>query len=300
MSKQLCKGGCGKEAIYKGWCGIKWKTGNKFGVACPIVESKRFKAISKFRINEAKLGKNPMQRPDICIKNHSIERNKKAAETLKNLGKLGLLPQQIEGEEAKEKRKKNISKTLRKLFEEGKHPRQLETKEKRRKRIEKMSNKLIELGKLGKLPVQNMTDEQKKKFSEKISKKLREGLASGRIKLSKAWKRIPYNGIFLRSNWEKRVAEFLDKNNIKWEYEYLKIPYLDSEKNIERITIPDFYLPSKNTFIEVKSNAEYKSQKTKDKIKAIWNNGYNAILVGKKEIDLIKENKFLPFLEGST
>lgn len=292
MSKQLCKGGCGREATFQGWCRIKWKSGNKFAVGCPVIESKRRMAMSKFRIEEAKIGKNPMQNPLISIRNHSPERNKKASMSLRELGKRGLLPQQIEDYKSKERRKKNVSKSLRKLFEEGNHPRQRETPEKRKERIEKMTNTLIRLGEQGKLPVQNMSEEQKKIFGEKISKKLREGLASGRIKLSKSWKKVPYKGLFLRSNWEREVAKFLDTNQIEWKYESLKIPYLDSEKDIERTTIPDFYIPSINTIIEVKSNAEYNSQKTRDKTSAIQDRGFNFILIGRKEIDLIKNNRF--------
>ena len=63
-------------------------------------------------------------------------------------------------------------------------------------------------------------------------------------------------------------------------------------------TIPDFYIPSKNLIIEVKSNAEFNSQKTKDKVQSIKKRGYGFILVGRKEIDLIKNNKLL--LEGET
>lgn len=297
MSKELCRGGCGNEATYKGWCKIKWESGNKFGVACPIIEEKRAKSISKFRTEEAERGENPMQNPIICAKNHSKERNKKCSEKLKGKGKLGLLPQQIESKKLKEKRRRNVSITLKKLWKIGKHPRQLESYEKRRERLNKMANTLKNLGKEGKLPIQNMTEEQKKKRSKKISKKLREGFKSGRIKLSMSWKKVPYKDLILRSNWERIVAEFLDKNGFDWEYETKRIQYWDTERQIKAITIPDFYISSTNTIIEVKSNEKFNSQQTKDKIKGIRNNGFNVFLIGRREIELIKNNKFLNLLE---
>jgi len=235
MSKILCKGGCGMQATYKGWCKIKWKSGNKFAVSCPIVERKRGKAISKVRIKEAKNGRNPMQNPKICAKNHTKERNRKCAETLRKMGKLGLLTQQRESKRLKEKRRKNVSISLRKLWKMGKHPRQLESIKERRERLNKMADTLKKLGADGKLPVQNLSEKKKKIRSQKISKKLREGIKSGKIKLSEGWKKVPYKNLILRSNWEKIVAKFLDKNDFVWEYETKRIPYWDTERKIEAI-----------------------------------------------------------------
>ena len=297
MYKELCKGNCGNEATYRGWCKIKWKSGDRFAVNCQNIENKRIRNISLARIEESKLGKNPMQNPEICAKNHSKERNKKCSETLKEKGKLNLLPQQIESEDLKNKRRKNVSIALNNLWKIGKHPRQLESFEKRKQRLNKMADTLKLLGEQGKLPIQNMTLEQKEIFRKKISKTLIEGIKSGRIKLSRSWKRIPYKNLILRSNWEKIVAEFLDKNNFLWEYETKRIPYWATERNLEATTIPDFYIPSKNLIIEVKSNAEFNSQKTRDKVNAIKENGFKFVLVGRKEIELIKNNKFLEVLE---
>ena len=109
MSNNFCKGGCGNVATHKNWCRLKWQSGKRFAVDCPVIEKKRGRSISKYRIKEAKLGKNPMQNPEVCEKNHSPTRNKKAAESLRNLGQLGLLPQQTECEELKEKRRNRKS-----------------------------------------------------------------------------------------------------------------------------------------------------------------------------------------------
>lgn len=290
MLEDLCKGKCGNKAVYKGWCKIKWGSGDRFAVGCPTIEKMRGESISKARIEESKLGRNPMQNPKICAKNHSKERNKKCSETLKEKGRLKLLPQQIENEDLKNKRKKNVSIALHKLLDIGKHPKQLESFEKRRERLNKMANTLKLLGERGELPIQNMTLEQKKEFGRKISKKLIEGIKSRRIKLSKSWKKVPYKNLILRSNWERIVAEFLDKNNFLWEYESKIILYFDRDRKIYANTIPDFYIPSINTIIEVKSNAEFKSNKTEDKIIGIRRRGFRALLVGRKEIDLINKN----------
>ncbi|XOB46379.1 MAG: hypothetical protein ACKKMV_02930 [Candidatus Nealsonbacteria bacterium] len=286
MTKE-CKGGCGKPALYGEWCEIK---GKRY-VACPVIIIKRAKAISEYRIKEGKEGKNPMQNPRICKKNHSPERNKKAAKALKRLGQLGLLPQQIESEKLKEKRRKNIKKTLRKLWLQGKHPIQLESSIERKKRFKRISQTLKKLGSLGKLPTQNMSKEKKEKIARKISKKLREGIRTGRIKLSKSWKKVPYKNLILRSEWEKIVAKCLDKNKVRWKYEHFVIPYWDTQRRIKANTIPDFYLPKYNTIIEVKSNAEYKTKRTLDKIKGIENKGYEVLLFGRKEIEILKNDK---------
>lgn len=290
MYKELCKGGCGNSATYKGWCKIGWKSKNRFGISCPVITKKRGESISKFRIKESKLGKNPMQNPEICKKNHSEERNKKASITLKKLGEKGLLPQQTESQELKEKRRKNNIKSNRKLVKEGKHPIQLETNEKKRIRHQKIAITIKKLASENKLYVQNMSKEQKENFAKKISKTIRRRIKNGEIKLSPSWKKVPYNGLILRSNWEKETARFLDKNKIKWIYESLVIPYFDTERKLKANTIPDFYIPKYNTIIEVKSNAEFKSKKTQDKAKAIKKAGYNFILAGRKEIEIMKEN----------
>ncbi|MCX6742135.1 MAG: hypothetical protein NTX24_03090 [Candidatus Pacearchaeota archaeon] len=295
---ELCKGECGGKAVYHGWCKVKWKSGNRFGVACPQIEQKRGRSISKFRLEESKNEKNPMQNPIICAKNHSQERNKKCSITLKKKGEMNLLPQQTESKELKEKRRKNVSIALNRLWIAGKHPIQLESHEKRKKRFEKISKTLRLLGEQGKLPVQNMSEVQKRQIAKKVSKSLIEGIKSGKIKLSPSWKKVPYGKLNLRSYWEGEVAEFLDKNKLDWEYETKKIPYWDTERKREAVTIPDFFIPSKNLIIEVKSNAEFKTQKTKDKMDGIKSKGFDVFLVGKKEINLIKNNKFLDILNG--
>ncbi len=62
-------------------------------------------------------------------------------------------------------------------------------------------------------------------------------------------KKYKYNHIYFRSTWEVKVAKWLDKHNILWEYESEKCVFKLSNN---KYTIVDFYLPQENKFIEVK------------------------------------------------
>ncbi len=294
----LCKGGCGKRAIYKGWCNIKWKKGSRICVTCPELEKKRIKSISIYRIKEAKLGLNPMQNPKICRKNHSIIRNMKASQTLKRLGELKLLPQQTESRRLREKRLMRIRRVLRKLAREGRLNHQIESKVKKSVRFKKIAETLKRLAVQKKLPIQNLSEEAKMEFGKKISRILKRKFRNGEIKLNDWGKKYKYrslrNGeINLRSKWERETAKFLDKYDFNWEYEDLAITYYDRERKLFRSTVPDFHIPAFNLFIEVKGNGEIKSQNTQDKLKGIRQQGYKIELFGKKQIKLLREDPLM-------
>lgn len=55
-----------------------------------------------------------------------------------------------------------------------------------------------------------------------------------------------YKNIWLRSSYEVRYAKYLDRNNIKWEYEFRRFDLGNTTYT------PDFYLPEMNKYIEVK------------------------------------------------
>jgi hypothetical protein len=133
-----------------------------------------------------------------------------------------------------------------------------------------------------------MSSEQRKAFGRKISATIRRKIKNGTIKLSPGWKKVPYGKFVLRSRWEKETAQFLDKQGIDWEYECMVVPYFDTQRNCIANTIPDFYLPKYSTFIEVKSNGEFRSVKTRDKLNGVRKQGYRMMLFGKKEIDKIE------------
>ena len=261
----LCKGGCGNKALYSGWCGLRWKKGNRISVICPTIEQKRGRSISKYRIKEAKLGLNPMQNSEICKKNHSTQRNKKASEALKELAKLKLLPQQTESKYKSRLRLFRIRVALQKLAAEGKLNHQ----------VESANRKIL----------------RHQKISATVKRLHAQGYYIGKGIKKTLYKSKFHGKIYFRSGWEAEVAKFLDINKIKWLYEPFPIPYLD-DKNNSHITIPDFYLPRYNLIIEVKSSRKdfLKYSNLKNKEEGIKNKGFNFFLWKDKEIELIRKN----------
>lgn len=85
--------------------------------------------------------------------------------------------------------------------------------------------------------------------------------------------------VYLRSNLELNYAKYLDNNHIKYDVEYLRIKYFDSQKQIYRCAIPDFYLFESNTIVEIKSKYTLDIQNMKDKFKSYKELGYNVLLV---------------------
>jgi len=94
----------------------------------------------------------------------------------------------------------------------------------------------------------------------------------GKINHSK-WEK--YGKIFMRSSWEIAYAKYLDKKGIKWLYE-------PKTFNLGEMTYtPDFYLPEKDLYIEIKgywrADAKvkfklFKKQYTNFKIKVLNKN----------------------------
>ena len=93
--------------------------------------------------------------------------------------------------------------------------------------------------------------------------------------------------VYLRSSYEQDYAKKLDEQKILYEVENLHIKYFDSIKKIYRIAIPDFYLPSTNTIIEIKSNYTLNLQEIKDKFYEYKKLGYNIkLILEHKEVDI--------------
>jgi hypothetical protein len=89
-------------------------------------------------------------------------------------------------------------------------------------------------------------------------------LYSGRSRYHGGW----YNGIWMDSSWELKFAKRLDELNISWKKDtsiYFK--YLD-KANKTRKYYPDFYIPCKNLYIEIKGfwtdASKHKIQYVKD------------------------------------
>lgn len=91
--------------------------------------------------------------------------------------------------------------------------------------------------------------------------------------------------VFLRSSYEKYFCDSLDYNKIKYDVENLKVVYWDSQRQKTRIAIPDFYLPSTNTIVEIKSRYTYDEQNMRDRLKAYLESGYKFELYIDKKRD---------------
>lgn len=85
--------------------------------------------------------------------------------------------------------------------------------------------------------------------------------------------------VFLRSSYELDYAKELDENKIDYEVEFFRIKYWDSQKQEYKCAIPDFYIPSQNLIVEIKSNWTLDKQNMKDKFKAYQELGYNTKLI---------------------
>lgn len=85
--------------------------------------------------------------------------------------------------------------------------------------------------------------------------------------------------VFYHSSYELDYAKQLDEEKISYEMESLRIRYFDTQKNKIRIAIPDFYIPSTNTIIEIKSNHTLDRQNMLDRVSEFKNLGYNFKLI---------------------
>lgn len=123
---------------------------------------------------------------------------------------------------------------------------------------------------------------KKRNFSEAghISAKHGRSRPSSSTKYKKQWHTTWDNKlVFLRSSYELTFAKKLDEQKIEYEVEKLRIVYWDSQKNKQRVAIPDFYLPKENKIIEIKSKWTYDKQNMEDKVKAYREHGYTNIEV---------------------
>jgi hypothetical protein len=101
-----------------------------------------------------------------------------------------------------------------------------------------------------------------------------------RVMGNDAAKKIEYNGVWFRNGWEVRVAEWLDKNNIGWEYETEAF-----ELSNGRWYIPDFKLGiGENEFLEVKG---WLSDCARFKMDEFVKSGNTLYVVDKSNIDNI-------------
>lgn len=100
---------------------------------------------------------------------------------------------------------------------------------------------------------------------------------SGRVKT------YQYNNFSLKGKWELEVAKWLDKNNIKWTNKITPFEYVWKDKI--HLYFPDFYLPEKDMYIEVKGY-----ERERDLAK--WKSVFNLTVIKQKEITEIINNTF--------
>lgn len=101
---------------------------------------------------------------------------------------------------------------------------------------------------------------------EKISKAI-SGNKNGMFgKPTPHGKKLKYNNTWMRSTWEVKYAKYLDKNNIKWLYESKRF-------DLGKLTyLPDFYLPEKDLYIEIKGWFTNKAKKRFKLFKKLYPN----------------------------
>ena len=140
-------------------------------------------------------------------------------------------------------------------------------------------------------PVKNKTYveyfgiEKANKISNKISNTITQLYIDGVYK--NCHKSIIYKDNYLRSSWELKVAQWLDQNNIEWEYESKNCRF---KRPNGKYYIVDFYLPKFNRWIEVKGWwDEHSIEKCNDFINV--NGEDSLIIIDKLNINNINLDK---------
>jgi len=110
--------------------------------------------------------------------------------------------------------------------------------ENKRKKYSKISNSLKEY-------YANLDPDEKEKILKNSLYKIRKH-GGAKIEANISGKLIKF-----RSVPEIWIAEFLEQNDLNWEYETLQIDYLDKNKQ-KHIYIPDFYITNYNLVLEFK------------------------------------------------
>lgn len=115
---------------------------------------------------------------------------------------------------------------------------------------------------------------RRKKIADSINKRYESGWApkAGRCKKIQYESTIA-GSVSLDGNWELKVAQYLDEQNINWIRNTKRFPYIHNGKN--RKYTPDFYLTDDDVYVEVKG---YETELDKCK----WGQFPHSLLVWKK------------------
>jgi hypothetical protein len=97
--------------------------------------------------------------------------------------------------------------------------------------------------------------------------------------------------IHYRSSYEKEYYKILDDKKIEYTVESLRLPYYDTQKQKNRIAIPDIYIKNNNEIIEIKSKWTLDEINMSDKILAYKKLGYNVrIIIGEGKRNFFKNS----------
>lgn len=96
-----------------------------------------------------------------------------------------------------------------------------------------------------------------------------------------SWEGIEF---YYRSSYELEYAQQLDEQRIPYRVESLRIRYFDTQRGIERIAVPDFYLPETNEIVEIKSTWTYDRQEMEDKFGSYRKLGYIPKLILDRQV----------------
>lgn len=117
--------------------------------------------------------------------------------------------------------------------------------------------------------------------SEQIRKLWVDGVYDGNFKRQA---KFVYNGIGMRSNWERLAAAYFDEVGLKWQYEPRRF-VLPSKRHY----YPDFYLPQLDLWVEIKGFATYVATTKFDEFVGL---GHNAVWVtGQTDAEFLEELK---------
>jgi hypothetical protein len=138
-----------------------------------------------------------------------------------------------------------------------------------------------------------LSNETKSKLSKARSKIIEEN-GNGGFKHIKWYEvnNIVDESFIVRGTYELRLSKELNNAKIYW----VRKKYLDYEIDGQiRTYCPDFYIPHKNVFIEVKG---YYSEKDKNKMKAVEKyNNIKIFLIFEKDLITIEKNGFDEYMK---
>ncbi len=114
---------------------------------------------------------------------------------------------------------------------------------------------------------------------------------NGRKKLYKYFNKHENKEITLESSYELKIAEFLDRENIKWSRPKF-IRWVDPRDNKTRYYYPDFYLPEYEIYLDPKNSYVMKLDQTKlsvitKTIRLLYGNVDRVI----EQINMLKEER---------